>query len=304
MIVLTPPLDVSDTVPVGMLRHRLALGVALVDAVRGGAALGPLRVELESIGPYRPPADRPAGLPARLEPHGADRHAARYAGAIAKLVDRCVANALDTSWVLRIYAPLDAAARAFDPARDARHYVPRRMRLTPVFDAGVPAATPLNIRQITLWPGAAAPLPSTATCVRGRVLRGPDIASGEPVPYARLAASVPASETNFAAATVVGRGAADERGEFVLVIEARAMSGAGLVNPVPLRLWAFAPPAQAPDPNDALASVPVEDAGTATDSDILRGLTVPAGYTEQVSKTLACNLGETLSGTAATLLLP
>ena len=124
-----------------------------------------------------------------------------------------------------------------------------------------------------------------------------------PLPWARLFATVPSTETVFSQAQIVGCGHGDGRGEFVLALDAKASTGAALKNPVPVRLWAFVPPA-GPNlhPDDPLAQLPVEMCGTAVDSSVIRGLAVPPGYSVQQSRDLALRLGETLSGSGAEFL--
>jgi hypothetical protein len=296
-------LQIADTVPAEELRHRLALGLELIDALRGISAAGPLRVDLESVGPRPFPAaigSNPQAL--RFEQHRADRHALRYAGRFRKLLDKAVADGADTRVVARVYGPPSAAAAGFDPAADARNYVPRRLRFALALDAGQPAATPLNIRTPWLWPGSACALPSTGTYLRGRVLRGATVQSGVPVAWACVFATTPDTQLNFAAATIVGRGHGDDRGEFVIALDRSAVSGAALTNPVKLRLWAFFPPPGPSPTDDPLGLLPIEDAGADKLNDVLRGYTTPAAYTQQVSAPVTVRLGETRSGADTQLL--
>lgn len=248
-----------DTVPAAMLRHRLALGVTCVDAIRRNGATGSLSTTLERIGaaPLRQAFDR----------HRDDRFALRYAGRIKQRIDKAVLDATPVS----LHITVDAAART---------YVSRRLQLTLVLQDDVPAPTPANTRALWVWPGAAYPFPATATLLRGSVNRG-----GGPVRWSRVFATTPATETDFALATIVGCAHGDERGEFVLALGSNAVSGAALVNPVQVRLWAFTAPVAPQDP-------PLEDAGVALDSAILRGAAVPPTYTEQQSMTVALRLGE------------
>ncbi|QNM98661.1 hypothetical protein [Chitinimonas koreensis] len=207
-------------------------------------------------------------------------------------------------WALDLFGGPADSRPGYRPESDPRRHVPRRLAITPVLDGDEPAATPLNIRTPWLWPGAAYPLPANATALRGRVLRGPDLASAAPARWARVVATVPASETDFSLATRVGHGHADERGEYVLALDARAVSGAALSNPVQVRLWAFTTPAALPvDPLDPLADLPREACGTDVVNDVLRGIAIPPAYSASVSQLAAVRLGETASGAVATLLV-
>jgi hypothetical protein len=298
-------LEIGSTLAAAEVRHRLALGLTLVDALSGFGALGPLRVDVDRIGPYAFPkrvgSDR---QPMRFDVHRADRHAKRYCGRARKLLDLAMADGADTRWLVRIYGSLGPADLAYAPARDARLYVPRRLRIELDLDAqGQPAATEKNIRTPWLWPGAAYPLPSSGTIVRGRVRRGADIDSAVPIRWARAFLTMPQSEADFAKAKVVGRGHGDEQGEFVISLERSAVVGAALSNPLSLRLWAFFPPPSTPaDAADPLDGLPVEEAGSDIVNDVLRGYELPAGYTQQASKPVSIRLGETKSGLETTLL--
>jgi hypothetical protein len=302
---VTAPLQIADTVPVEEIRHRLTLGLSLVDALTGIGAAPPLRADLETIGPYAFPATIGADRQAmRFEMHGAAKHAVRYAGRIRKLIDKAVARPAAPTMSVRIYAPLDATQSGYDPAREARRYVPRRLRLLPAMDGDQPAPTPDNIRSCWLWPGSAYPKPAAATAIAGRVLRGPSVAAATPIPWARVFATTPPAAVVFDADNVVGVGHGDDRGEFLMMLQQSAVQGAALSNPVSVRLWAFVPPVTPPpDPRDALAGLPIEDAGVDTTSDVLSGRVAPPGYSQQISTLLDLRLAETTSNAATTLLL-
>ncbi|APV49315.1 hypothetical protein BWI17_06245 [Betaproteobacteria bacterium GR16-43] len=282
---MSAALDLDDTVAAGELRHRLALGLSLVDALTGMETPGVARVTLESIGPYR------VDLP--FEAHGPARHALRYAARVRKLVDRTVDAALDRRWIVRI------------ESRDRTH-VARRMRFDLAFANGQPDAAPSNIRPPWLWPGATYALPSTGTAIRGRVLRGPDPDTAVPIRWARVFATAPATTLVFAPANVVACGHGDDRGEFLLALGARLQAAAALTDPVDVRLWAFFPPPAPPvDPADPLDGLYLEEAALATVPDaVLRGDGIPAACTQRADKAISVRLGHTTGGAAATLLFP
>ena len=288
-------LRLEDTVPAGMLRHRLALGLSYIDALTGDAALGPLRSNLEAIGPYV--------ITQCFESHSPSRHALRYAGRIQKLFDKAVAQAVDKHFYARLSAPLSGGSYTLQ--NDARLHVPRRLSYTLQLDGNQPAASPGNIRAPWLWPGSAYPFAATTTLIRGRALRGPTVATGMPIVWARVAATIPSAETTFAAATVVANGHGDDRGEFVLAVNANAAAAADLSNPLSLRLWVFVAPAGgAVNPADPLDGLPMEDAGSGITNDVLSGIAIPASYTQYSSTVVVVRLGQTKSDADTTVLFP
>ena len=289
------PLDPTAVVVVSDVRHRLALGIDCRDVVSGLGALGPMVAELESIGPFATP-----GMV--LQPHGIFRHALPWAGAVRKLMAESVSRAVDPNWIVRIHGDPGAPAKPWDPNRDAHRVVPRRLRLLPTLTAGEPPSSPANARSCTLAPGAMYPLHGAATAIRGRVMHNATI----PMPWAAVVATTPPAQTNFALATPVGRARADERGEFLLVLDGRSVTGASLPTNVSVRLWGFGPPAvpTPTNPKDPLTALPIEDAGSATDSPLLRGEIIPAAYTRSIHQTIAVRIATVASGVGATLTLP
>ncbi|SEP64206.1 hypothetical protein SAMN04488038_10153 [Solimonas aquatica] len=282
MIPPTPLLSEDNTVAVGDWRQRLALGIRLIDAQSGAGAGGALRVQLQGIGDY--------ACDQTLMAHGPDRHALLYRDRAGKLLDHAIAKGLGYAHLLRIEAP------------GQRRYVPRRLRIAPLLAAQQPVLSGANIREAWLWPGADYPLSPGVTALRGRVLRGPSLNSAKPIPWPRVYLTQPDTQASFAAATIIARGHGDERGEFLLCVDRKAAQGAALNSPFAARLWAFfAPPAA---PGTALDSLlPVEDAGSFAQSDLLRGLSDPPAYTQNISRVIPqLRLGECLSGDGTTLL--
>lgn len=292
----TLELQISDTVQVSELRHRLALGLAWIDSTSQIATFGTLATILEKIGAH--PVNQP------FEVHRADRFALRYAGIIQKRLDKAIKDGTSTDWQIHVHGGRSSAALTYDPATDPRLYVPRRLRFSLVFKDGVPAPSPVNMRTPWLWPGAAYPFPATSTIIRGRVLRGAALATAKPVRWARLFVTTPESETVFNNATIVGCGHGDDRGEFVMALDSRAVSGAALKNPVQLRLWAYIPPAGPVHPEDPLDGLPLEIGGTAVLNNILRGIAIPTTYTLQKSSSISLQLGETKNDASTTFLFP
>jgi hypothetical protein len=304
-----PPLTPDAVRIVERLRHRLALGIEVVDAVTGLAAFGPPVVELERIGPFAmPPGER------RLPPFDRPRVARAWAGTVRRFMELAAERGVPGDWLLRLHGDPAAPLLGWDPRRDARRHVPRRLLLRPVLEAG-PGGVPVvtgspapNARRCALWPGAAFPLAGAATAIRGRVMHD----ATRPMPWARVLATVPAAETDLALARPVGHAAADDRGDYLLVLGPAAVAGAALPPAAQIRLWAFGPAAPpAADAADGLAGLPVEDAGTAADGPLLQGERIPAAYTEPpatarppATRTVAVTLSTVLSGPDATLTLP
>ena len=268
---ILPALDPTDVVWVSDLRHRLALGLSLHDMVSGMPATGTLVAQLESIGPFAL-----QGIP--LQAHGPALHALPWDGKVRKLMDLSLKRGLPPDWVVRLHGDPGAVSGTWNPQRETRRYLPRRLKLRPALNGNEPAIHLENARSVGLWPGATYPVPGAATAVRGRVLHNATTV----MPWARVLATVPAGQMDLTRATVVARAQADDTGEFLMVLGSQAVAGAALPPLVTVRIWAFGPPAP-PDPNlpDPLSVLPIEDAGTSTDSPLLRGEVVPAAYTER-----------------------
>lgn len=292
---MNAPLRIEETVPAVELRHRLALGISWVDSITQLGSGGPLTTTLERIGDY--------AINMAFERHRSDRFAHRYSGLVKKRLEKTIADGNDSDFYLHVHAPEQAGAPPFNAETDARLYVPRRLRMGLVLNGSEPAATPQNMRVPWLWPGAAYPFPQTSTLIRGRVRRGASLTTSQPLLWARLFATVPETELVFNPASIVGTAHGDDRGEFVMALDARAVSGAALKNPVLVRLWAFAPPPGLPvNAADSFQGLPIENTGTAITSDILRGRSVPPAWTVQQSKILDLRLGETRGGPDTTFL--
>lgn len=251
-------MNVSGTnIPVDVL-HRLALGIEPFDALTGrrvesAELLVELETEIHIRKPIRPYDPKPPAQP--LEPSLSGRFRLRYGPQV----------------------PSPARIRLWDRQR---RFVPRRFEVplwtlaevTALERAG--ADLPVLSRVLRPWllPGVAAPIPPAATAVRGRVVR-----AGVPVPWARVVGSRPGRPDVLAAA--------DERGEFLLVVtESYRVVSATLT----LDLTVHADPAGEPvtDAVRRFASLPLEPvarssnpvAGGELDNPLLRGARPPAAY--------------------------
>ena len=169
--------------------HTLALGIEPLDVMCGRRLIRPIHVDIEAEppGPLRGPRDsyrRPSW------PHAPRPVATRHDSGVHVILAH---HALPAGVDLRFY-------------EHERVYVPRRIR--------VPLAHYREIRP-TLFPGAAYPLASRATGLRGRVVR--TVLDGTPVAWARVVASINDQDIAYAHG--------DDRGEFLLILPPRAMSG-------------------------------------------------------------------------------
>ena len=164
-----------------------------------------------------------------------------------------------------------------------RRFVPRILEI------------PLTPRPVMLqpgfFPGATYPVSERSTGLRGRVVRGPQKA---PLRWARVVARRGGS--------VVGRAHGDDRGEFLLIIDASAASIGPLLDP-PLEVTVYGPLPLPPVPSspalpaeDPLWDLPVEVA-TATTDDVARGIALPTGYgaTATSVRTLTFQLSRLMS---------
>jgi hypothetical protein len=300
------PLSTSNTVEVSRVRHRLAIGVQWIDALTQAEVASGWVSDLEAVG------TRPWSQRWDLHPRG--RHALRWAGRIASLLARGDADNtaapppfpdMDaTNFVLRAYGLAGAGLAAYSTDDDPRRFVPRRLSLTPVQSGGRPSLGTGNVRTALVWPGATYPLPSNASAVRGRVQRGASLATAKPAAWARIVVTAPEADPPvFADEEQVGWGHGDDRGEFLVALGPDAVpGGAALPATIPLNVWAFLPAADTFDPDDPLASVPLEFAGTDTTSAVLDGREPPAAYVSQAPVAVTLTPGRVLTMNEADLL--
>jgi len=268
---------------------RLAVGVHVVDAVRGDPA--DVQIAWEHVpkpivpiisNGFAPAYDVGAGLP-RL------RRGSR-------------------SGLFSIaFAPGPAPT---PPARiriidERRRYVPRRLEipfadLAHVLDEETAGDRPApRGRTVGVFPGASFPAEGGSTGIRGRAVD----ASGVPVRWVRAEARHPVR------GTVLGYAHGDDRGEFLLLLRTppTSLDGPGRLGfdvrvVVAARpLGAAMPPPLTGDPladplGDLLPEVLPE---LGTPDSISSGSTTPAGYTRTVTDTVRCALGRLVSAPTA-----
>jgi hypothetical protein len=260
------------------LIHRLALGIEPIDAQSGRRLSHQLQVgyDLTLAGLRRPP----------LERHNSNLFALRYQPGVPDSTGQ-----LD----LRFFDQSDAGYKA---ENDRRRIVPRRLRIPILQEPDVEAQEAVarlqfrrRVRRPMFFPGAAYDFTATATCMRGRVLR-----AGEPMRWARIVATLKGSTV------VVGRAHGDDRGEFLLLINAAVTSGSAWPNPLEITVSVFGPdpfppvvpPAvKARDPLWDLPLEPLVAPDVAVD-DVATGVRLPADYTRSVTDTFTFKLGKCL----------
>jgi hypothetical protein len=257
------------------IAHRLALGIEPIDAQRGRRLGHSLQIAYDAsqLGLPRPPIER----------HDSNLYALRY--------QRGVTTQLD----LRLF---DSALRYYTPAHDRRRIVPRRLRI-PILDQDeVENQEKIDkknfarrIRRPAFFPGAAYDFNATATGLRGRVMR-----EGEPMRWARVVATL-AGET-----VVVGHAHGDDRGEFLLLINARVATGSALPIPLSVEVSVFGPadvPLPVPPDQaelDPLWDLPVEAlANPGVDDPVAAGDVLPPNYTASITKVIDFTLGRCLT---------
>src|SRR6185436_13476384 len=154
-----------------------------------------------------------------------------------------------------------------------------------------------RIRRPVCFPGAAYDFSATTTGLRGRVTRG-----GKPMRWARVVAVLDGTTV------VVGRAHGDDRGEFLLLINAAVTTGSATPKPLNIDVTVLGP-AAAPTPSspdlpklDPLWDLPLEFlAAPGVDDPVATGVQPPdqppaQNYTATVTRTVEFTLGKCLSG--------
>jgi hypothetical protein len=263
--------------------QRLALGVEPIDAAREQPLLQPVMLTHD---------DAPLGFVRQaFQRHASNRWALRYDAyyaAPARTVN------------LRLFDQVEAL---YDPDADRRRFVPRRLGIALPTLADAELAPPLARGcRPHLFPGSAYPVSHGVTGLRAHVMR----AAAGPLPlrparWARIVASVAATQPDLGLSTVVGRAMCDARGEFLLLVRhdaAEILSGSEL--PVLLRVFA-APEAVPPDVSlpalDPLWDLPLETPASLDDTDpVLLGTAMPAGHAQVLTRVVNLPLGRLLRG--------
>jgi hypothetical protein len=258
---------------------RLAIGLRLVDAVRGGRPIVDIHVAMENVPkphPIPPPPpqgpDLGVGLPT-LSPKRSGRFVVLYPVSKASPLTLRVFDRRRRFAPRRLKVPFPT--KALVEAED------RASRVDPY-----PPVTPRG-RAVALYPGAMYD-GSGITGIRSQIVR-PD---GTPVQWARVWA------TNLTGNRTEGVAHADDRGEFLLLLRSTNV----LLTSAPrmtrdVVLHAAIPPATADSPGDPkqdpLSSLPVEllpDVGSP--DDVSPGEVVPATYsTSNDTAVITCRLG-------------
>jgi hypothetical protein len=264
--------------------HRLALGIEPIDAQRARRLSYQLQIGYDAaqFGLKRPPIER----------HASNLFALRYQPGVPD----------PTAQVdLRFF---DLSEPFYKPENDRRRIVPRRLRI-PIRTLAQVESDELTdrrefrrrIRRPVFFPGAAYDFSATTTGLRGRVLR-----DGKPMRWARVVAKLK-GET-----VVVGRAHGDDRGEFLLLINAAVTSGSAWPSPLEIEVEVFGP-ATVPTPipsdlptRDPLWDLPLETlAASGLDADPVATCEKspdqpPLNYTKSVKRDITFTLGKCLYG--------
>jgi hypothetical protein len=260
------------------LVHRLALGIEPIDAQRGRRLSYDLQVgyDLALAGLRRPPIER----------HNSNLFALRYQRGVPDSTGQ-----VD----LRFF---DLSEPVYKPDNDRRRIVPRRLRIPILDEVDVEAQEAVDrlqfrrrIRRPVFFPGAAYDMTATATGMRGRVIR-----DGEPMRWARVIARLTGSTV------VVGRAHGDDRGEFLLLINAAVTAGSSWPDPLEIEVSVFGPdpfpPVVPPEvkARDPLWDLPPETmvAPDMAVDDVATGKAVPTTYIEIASENITFKLGTCL----------
>jgi hypothetical protein len=255
--------------------HRLALGIEPIDALRSRRLGHELYVGHDAAhsGKPRPP----------LERHSSNLYALRYQPGVTGQLD------------LRFF---DSMERFYRPQYDRRRVVPRRLRIPLLSLADVEAAEQLDkkdfkrrIRRPVFFPGAAYAFDGMTTALRGRVVR-----NGNPVRWARVVARLEGQTV------VVGRAHGDDRGEFLLLVNTKDVTGGALPRPFRIEVSVFSPGVvPVPDPPglpalDPLWDLPLEEivAGPGVDDPVETGEKLPDDYSANIKPVIEFTLGKCL----------
>ncbi len=280
---------------------RLALGLEVLDAQRGGRVALPVSVAFDGLPLPLPPSRAPRRV-GGLEIFDVQPRAVRH--------DSCLFTVLYTR---NLYRPVGGSAKLkLRLVAPGRRFVPRRLSFpladpaaAQAFDEsevapGNPAllGIPNRVRSVSLFPGAAYDAPATVTALRGRCRR----ADGSPVRWVRVEARLPPGRGGQPGA-VVGRAQGDDRGEFLLLVGSEA-SGIGPLDAhlqLTLTVTAFAqtaPPPATPlqRANDPLWDLPLEAVtGPGPGDPVGRGEALPTGYGLSRSQSVLFQLGRTVT---------
>lgn len=261
--------------------QRLALGIEPIDAQSARRLSYALQVvyDVAPFGLRRPPIER----------HASNLYALRYQPGVTEQID------------VRFF---DLSERAYKPEYDRRRVVPRRLSI-PIFTLDEVEEQELQeaeaagkqakdfrrrIRRPVFFPGAAYDFIATATGLRGRVMRG-----GKPMRWARVVATL--------GTTVVGRAHGDDRGEFLLLVNAKVATVTAVPKPLEITVSVFAPkdaptpvPANLPE-LDPLWDLPLEKLAEPGEIDpVAAGEQPPWEETKSVTRVVTFIPGECLSG--------
>jgi hypothetical protein len=267
---------------------RLAVGVEVIDVMRGGPAA--VSVRLEDV-----PAPHSVPVPAGVT----ERARALYDPGIGL---PALHSARPGRFALVLPRESPAHVRIVD---ERRRYVPRRLEIpfaelddvlaeeAATQEPPYPRMTARG-RHVRIFPGACYEPHPGATGVRGQVLD----AAGRAVRWTRVRARHTTQDVELGVAH------GDDRGEFLLVLGSPAGPLAvPTATEFPIEVTVTAPPAPAltgpvGTSEDPLADLPVEvmpPLGGPGPDDVSAGTAAPPGFTASVTATVTCRLGRLVS---------
>lgn len=273
-----------------LMEDKLALGLEPLDALRRGRAAHPVRVDMEGKSPWKArspdaPYARGRGSDRWIRAYSEKHH--RFPSGTESFFDRH-----DTCLYAFLYRPNTGAfvdIRIYD---HYRRYVPRRLRIPLLAEGDADDHPPSHrVRRPVLFPGAAYDVSSRVTGMRGRVLRG-----GNPLRWAWVEAFLPGTDIR------VGVARGDDRGEFLLILQAGAQPFSALSDPVEIDLaisGPIAPPVPDPLETDPFWDLPLESVPAQGLPDgVSAGDTFPVDYVTflSVSGAFSIPLGRILTG--------
>lgn len=266
-------------------RHRLILGISVLDALRSFYPNRPLRAEIEYFRPHQSPYISQAnnfGQRAQQPPVAFTQHAS---GRLSLLYYAGIQNQL--------------TIRLYDTALE---YIPRRIQVPLISLAEIESIETLEpldyfgsrVRRIVVFASSQYPLSGGETGLRGRVLR-----DGVAMRWAFIEARSPASNE------IVTRSRTDHRGEFLLVLPPSASLASDISPTLDLRLSVIGPPT-VPAPISALEptidpwwDLPLEILpNTGTPDTVASGEQSPAGFVTALStvRDVSFQIGRLLTG--------
>jgi hypothetical protein len=263
--------------------HRLALGIEPLDAQRGRRLSYPLQVGYDKpqAGSKRPPIER----------HNSNLFVLRYQPGVA---ERVLPPGSIERVDLRFF---DLSEPFYKSENDRRRIVPRRLSIPILKLVDVEGQESIDrkdftrrIRRPVFFPGAAYDFSGASTGMRGRVVR-----DHKPMRWARVRATLNGTTL------IVGRAHGDDRGEFLLLLNANVLTGSAWPDKLEIEVSVSGPATAPPPPPSALGDpfwdLPLETLAAPGDDDpVAKGEQNPTQplYQEVIKRVITFTLGKCL----------